>query len=183
MEKHMPRSRCKQIDLDERILLEVLKKNSGESIEHIVKKCGFSRQKVWRIKKRLEKNKIIWGYNAVVDNEKFGRTQYFILIKRTINHITEKKINLITNRILKKEAAKIDINIESSYFVHGSFDWILYITANNSSHVKKFCNLIITIFAEGFISDIQVLEVLFPVEKNNCTNPNLDEIRGFFLCD
>ncbi len=33
----------------------------------------------------------------------------------------------------------------------------------------------------GYISDIQIQEVIFPVEKNNFTNPNLDHIKEFFV--
>jgi len=56
----MPKSSRKQIDNDEKKILRELQKNSKESIDKIAKKCGFSRQKVWRIIKRLEKNKTIW---------------------------------------------------------------------------------------------------------------------------
>jgi len=66
----MPKSSKKQIDDDEKVVVQKLQKNSKESIDKIAKKCGFSRQKVWRIIKRLEKNKTIWGYHAIVDNKK-----------------------------------------------------------------------------------------------------------------
>ena len=56
----MPKSSKKQIDADEKKVKRELKKNSKESIDKIAKKCEFSRQKVWRIIKRLEKNKTIW---------------------------------------------------------------------------------------------------------------------------
>jgi len=51
-------------------VIEQLQRNSNESIDKIAKTCGFSRQKVWRIIKRLENNKTIWGYTAVPDKEK-----------------------------------------------------------------------------------------------------------------
>jgi len=59
---NMPKSSKKQINEDEKKLLKVLQTSSGDNIENIAKKCGFSRQKVSRIKKRLEKDKTIWGY-------------------------------------------------------------------------------------------------------------------------
>ena len=65
----MPKSSKKQIDEDEKKVIAALQKNSKESIDKIAKKCGFSRQKVWRIIKRLENNQTIWGYHAVVDDE------------------------------------------------------------------------------------------------------------------
>ena len=77
----MPKSSRKQIDNDEKKILRELQKNSKESIDKIAKKCSFSRQKVWRIIKRLENNKTIWGYHAVVDNEKINMKSYILLIK------------------------------------------------------------------------------------------------------
>ena len=56
----MPKSSKDQIDADEKKIIKELQKNSKESIDKIAKKCGFSRQKVWRVIKRLEKNKTIW---------------------------------------------------------------------------------------------------------------------------
>ena len=56
----MPKSSKEQIDLDEKKVVSELQRNSKESIDVIAKRCGFSRQKVWRIIKRLEKNKTIW---------------------------------------------------------------------------------------------------------------------------
>jgi len=53
-------------------------------------KCGCSRQKIWRIIKKLEEDKTIWGYAAIVNEEKQGLKSYIILIKRTTLPIDEK---------------------------------------------------------------------------------------------
>ena len=68
----MAKVSAKQIDIDERKVIAALQSNAKESIDVIAKQCGFSRQKVWRIIKRLEKNRTIWGYHAVVDSERYG---------------------------------------------------------------------------------------------------------------
>ena len=179
----MPKSSKKQINEDDKTFLKILQKNSGDSIESISKRCGFSGQKVWRIKKRLEKEKTIWGYSAVVDEDKLDLKQYFILIKRTSILAPKEKLDLVIERELKKESAKIGVDVEYSYYVHGSFDWLLCITASSIRQVKKFCNLLNTLFAEGYISDVQVLEVIFPIEKSGIVNPNINEIRDFFAME
>jgi Lrp/AsnC family transcriptional regulator len=179
----MPRSSKEQIGLDEKKLIRELEKNAKESIDEIAKNCGFSRQKVWRVVKRLEKNKTIWGYITVVDDEKLDLKQYFVLIKRTSKTAPKEKLDLVIGRELKKESAEIGVDVESSYYVHGSFDWLLCITASNVRQVKKFCNLFNTLFAEGYVSDVQVLEVIFPVEKNRIVNPNIEELKDMFLTE
>ena len=176
----MPKNSKEQIESDEKKVIKELQRNSKESIDKISRKCGFSRQKVWRIIKKLEKDKTIWGYSAVIDDEKLGMKRYFVLIKRKFNHVSKEKIDLITKRTLKKEAAKIGIDLQSSYFVYGSFDWLLSINAKNIKHVKRFHSVIANLFSDDSIADIEVLEVVFPIEKNNNINPNIEEFKEFF---
>ena len=57
-------------------------KDSSQSVDAIGKKCGFSRQKVWRIIKRLEEDCTIWGYHVVGDDEKLGLKGFVALIKK-----------------------------------------------------------------------------------------------------
>ena len=66
----MAKNSIRQIEEDEKQILLELSKNANKSINEIAKTCGFSRQKVWRIIKNLEKNNTIWGYVAVIDEEK-----------------------------------------------------------------------------------------------------------------
>jgi hypothetical protein len=36
------------------------------------------------------------------------------------------------------------------------------------------------VFKGSFLSDIQILEVLFPMERNGFDNPNREEFKDFF---
>ena len=179
---NMPLSSKKQIEDDEKKLLTVLQQNAGGSIANISKRCGFSRQKFWRIKKRLEKNKTIWGYNTVVDDEKLGLKRYLILIKRTNKPLTPIQLKLITSRKILDVTSKFGITVESSYFIHGSYDWFFSVTARDLARVKKVIN-VFTILLKDVISEVDIQEVIFPVEKNNFTNPNLDQIKEFFISE
>ena len=178
----MPKSSKKQINEDEKKLLKTLQENSADNIENIAKKCGFSRQKLWRIKKRLEKNKTVWGYHAVVDEEKLGLKRYLILIKRTNKPISKMQLNIITSRKVKQVSSKLGINIECSYYIHGTYDWFIMVTAKDLRFVKKIVE-VFTILLKGFISEIKVEEVIFPVETSNFTNPDLDQIKDFFISE
>ena len=66
----MAKSSKKQIYEDELKVVDELQKNAKENIDVISKNSGFSRQKTWRIIKRLEEDRTIWGYAAVVNEEK-----------------------------------------------------------------------------------------------------------------
>ena len=176
---NMPKSSKRQIDEDDKKFLKVLQKNSGDNIESIAKRCGFSRQKVWRTKKRLEKDKTIWGYNAVVDDEKLGVKRYQILLKKELLPISNKMMDVMLEKDMRKQLEKFEVEIDCSFFTHGYFDWSLCITAPNTIVMRKFIELLKTKFGEH-ISEIQVLEVIFPLLKSGFDNPNLTEFKEFF---
>ena len=175
----MPKSSRKQIDEDEKKILAVLESNAKESIDKIAKRCGFSRQKIWRIIKRLKKNKTIWGYNAVIDDEKAGVKRYQILLKKAPKAILDKMMDVMLEKDMRKQLEKFGVEFDCSFYIHGYFDWSLCITAPNIIAVKKFIESLKTKFGE-YISEIQVLEVIFPLLKSGFDNPNLTEFKEFF---
>ena len=75
--------------------------------------------------------------------------------------------------------AKIGANVVDSLYVHGPYDWVFSITANHIKQVKKFSEILHTMF-KGYISDMQVLEVVFPIEKSGFDNLYREEFRGYF---
>jgi len=173
----MPKSSKEQIDADEKKVIRELQKNSKESIDKIAKRCGFSRQKVWRVIKRLEKNKTIWGYIAIVDNEKLDLRHYLILIKRSMKPV-EETANIIISREIEKKADEIGIIIHASHYLHGRYDWQICFTADNIKKAKRFCETLTTTYAPS-IKELEMLEIIFPVKEGGIQNPHLEEIKTF----
>lgn len=174
----MPKSSKEKIEADEKKILAVLGKNSNENIDSIAKKCGFSRQKVWRIVKRLEKNKTIWGYHAVVDDEKVNKKSYIMLLKRTNEPLTD-AVNKIIKTSSDEIGKKVGVTVHTNCYLHGIYDWIFCFTADDIRQAKKFSELIATEFS-SYIREIQMLEEIFPLKKCQVINPNLDKFKNFF---
>ena len=174
----MPKSSKKQIDEDNKKFLKILRTNSGDNIENIAKKCGFSRQKLWRIKKGREKDKTIWGYNAVVDDEKLDVTRYIILIKRSSQPLGD-AINKITNLLAEKKGREIGIDVLSIGYLHGKYDVVIVFTAENIKLAKKFSEKLI---AEGanLISEVDLMEYIFLLRDGGITNPEINKFKELF---
>ena len=173
----MPKNSREQIDADEKKVIRELQKNSKESIDKIAKRCGFSRQKVWRTIKRLEKNKTIWGYYAVVDNEKLDMKRYIMLIKRSNKPIGD-AINKMIDLTMHCKEEEIDVDVICSSYLHGQYDWMLIFTASNIKNAKKFSELLTKEY-QHMISEINLLEDIFPVKKCGMVNPDLEKFREF----
>jgi DNA-binding Lrp family transcriptional regulator len=166
-----------KIKNDEKKLIYEFQHNARDSLDKIAKKCGFSRQKVLRIIKKLEKEKKIWGYSAIIDNEKFNLKRYLILIRRSTEPIDD-AISKIIELTLHKKGKEIDVFIEFSSYIYGRYDWMLIVTAKDITSVKKFSNILEKEY-RNVISEVLIIEELFSVTKNGITNPNLEKLRDF----
>lgn len=176
----MPKKSKAEIFEDEKKVMRALQQDARQSIDIIAKDCGFSRQKVWRIMKRLEDQKIIWGYHAVVEDETFSHNRYYVLVKRTPQYVTDKTLDIITTRELKEKMEEMDIYLEDSHFIHGSYDWLLSMTAKDIRQVKKFTETFNKMFKD-YVQKIDILEVIFPISKNGLQNPNVEDFKNIFI--
>ena len=174
----MPKSGRKQINEDDKKFLRILQTNSGDNIEKIAKNCGFSRQKVWRIKKRLENNKTIWGYNAVVDNEKLDMKRYMMLVKRSSQPVGD-AINKITKLTAGKKAEEIGIDVLSVGYMHGEYDVVIVFMADGIKNAKKFEEILISELP-NLIRKLDLMEYVFLLRDGGITNPEIEKMREFF---
>lgn len=175
----MPKISKAQIDKDEKRILTELQKNANESIDGIAKRCGFSRQKVWRTIKGLEQKHMIWGYTAIIDTMKNDLRHYTLLIKRSPQQLMENTINIIASRKLEEIVSESGVVVESSYYIHGEFDWILTFTAQNIMSAKKFREAVLNLHP-GIIEKTSLLETLFTVKDHYILNPEAGKLKDFF---
>jgi DNA-binding Lrp family transcriptional regulator len=173
----MPKVSARQIDADEKKVIMELQKNSNESIDVLAKRCGFSRQKVWKIIKKFEKDRTIWGYHAVVETERFHQKNYLLLIKKS-SAPAAKILDIILSRELEKNATELQVFIISSSYIHGSFDWQISFNAEDIRMAKKFCETVNRLY-QGHIGELVLLEEIFSVKTCGIHNPNMKKLREF----
>lgn len=176
----MPKNSIEQIEQDEKKILEELSKNADKSINEIAESLGFSRQKVWRIIKNLEKNHTIWGYVAVIDNKKLSKKRFIMLIKRSNKPVNKESINHILNREIADKAKKMGITFINSVLLNGRYDWIISFTADNIIQAKKLVELYYQIYKD-LISDIHLNEYMFPVLYDGIKNPEINRLKEYFI--
>ena len=175
----MPKNSQKQIEQDEQKILKELRKNSNKSINDIANTCGFSRQKVWRVIKDLEKNKTIWGYTAILDYEKLNKKRYIMLMKRSSKPITKEAFNHILYREIKEKVKKMGVEYIDSIYINGRYDWILTFTANDLKTAKSVVELYKDLYG-GLFTEINLNEELFIVQKSGVDNPEIEKLKDFF---
>ena len=129
---------------------------------------------------RLEKNKTLWGYHAVADDDKLELKQYIVLMKRTNTPISKEALDLVIKGKMAKDIEKMGVTVDFNLYVHGDYDLIMCTTTKNIKLMKKFCEILNGAFNK-YIDEIRILEVIFPITKNGFTNPKIEELRDYFL--
>ena len=128
--------------------------------------------------KRLEKNKKIWGYCTVTDDEKLDLKRFIILIKRSTEPVDD-AIQKIIDFTIEDYSDKMEIEIIDSCYLHGHYDWMFTVTAEDMKNVKRFTHLLSKEY-QLWINEILVLQNIFPVKKCGIFNPNMNEIKDLF---
>jgi DNA-binding Lrp family transcriptional regulator len=159
------------------ILFE-LQKNAKKSIDEIAKHYGYTRQRVWSIIKQLEQKNVIWGYTTIIDEEKCSLQKFILLLKRSTQTLEAKTADDIAVSRLEKEYMHMGINIESSYYIHGEYDWVLIFTAKDLKQAKKFSGVLLEKYP-GVITKTNLMRILFTQRTSNILNPDAMKLREF----
>ena len=176
----MPKRSKDDVEADIKKVVKIFQSDARVSFNDLAEKTGFSRQKIWRIIKSLEKNKTIWGYTTIIDHNKLDLKQYVVMLKRKHGAVIGKEIEKLVDRSIKKQLEKIGVFIETSYYTNGEYDWISIASAESIFQMKKYEEFILKHFGD-ILSDVKILEILFPLEKNNIENPNKEGLMDFFV--
>jgi len=172
----MSKSSKEKINDDTQRVLSELKNNANKSINDIAKKLSFSRQKVWRLIKNLEEDHTIWGYTAIINEEKQGKKTFVLLIKRTTNPFDDQLAEKIISRDLEREMAKFNCTVIGSVYTNGSYDWFLVFAADELKNAKIVAELFINRYPK-YIQETTLLEELFPCKVQNILNPDIHELK------
>jgi DNA-binding Lrp family transcriptional regulator len=170
--------RKEQLTQDEHKVLIALQKNSKNTISSIAKDCGVSRQKVKRIITQLEEDQVIWGYTAITDEKKQGQLKYVLLIKRSMNKIEKKTAEKIASLQYDEEYTRQGITIESSYYIHGEYDWMILFTAQNLRDAKKFSTMLIENYP-NIIIKVNLMQILYSQRSHHIISPSPQSLFDF----
>lgn len=159
---------------DEIQVLNLLEQHAKESIDEIAKKCGFSRQKAWRIVKHLEERKIIWGYATVTDENAKNLEHFIVLVKtKNVRFKDDIKKEMIFKRI--DDPFSDLVKIENIYVTHGICDFVFTFYSINLISAKKFVDKAFQKYFE-YIKEYTLIEIMYPLRKQGLKNPQINKL-------
>jgi hypothetical protein len=100
------------------------------------------------------------------------------MINRTMEKLEEKVIDIIISSKTNDLARELGVTIESSAYVHGEYDWIMTITAENILQAKKFSDALVTLYPLG-TEKITILQTMMFIRKQYILNPDRKKLKEF----
>lgn len=115
-----------------RELLELLEKNARLTTEELAAILRRSEYEVERDIKKLERDKILLSYNALINWEKFGDNSVTAVIEINLTPQREVGFDAIAERIYRFD------EVRTVYLMSGSFDLLVIIEGKSLKEVANF---------------------------------------------
>ena len=115
-----------------RELLELLELDARRSIKDLATMLGRSEYEVEEQMKKLEKDKIILGYNAMIDWNKYGDNNVNAIIEVNVTPQREFGFDAIAERIYRFDEVK------TVYLMSGSFDLLVIVEGKTLNNIADF---------------------------------------------
>jgi uncharacterized protein with GYD domain len=101
-----------------------------------------------------------------------------LMIKRTMEKMDEKVVDLIISTKTEDIATELGVTIESSFYVHGEYDWILTFIADDIIQAKKFSDSLIQLYP-SCTKKITILQTMMFTRKHYILNPDRKKLKEF----
>lgn len=160
-------------------VLNELVKDPTRSLRDIAEQIKSYRQRVWRQKKKLEQDNVIWGYTAVIDETKLGNFTYVMLIK--FKPLEEEMADVIVQRVNRYKKTNVEGNIRVllSVYLNGDYDWMIMFTAPSHELARRYYNEIYTDYEKWIVERPKVMDINYFLIKEGKINPELSNIFNF----
>ena len=116
----------------ERKLLELLEHNAKLSVKEIADELGTSQKKVAALIAELEANKVICGYDTIINWDKITEEKCNALIEVKVTPQRGTGFDRIADRI-----ARFD-EVDSVYLLSGGYDFMVIINGKSMKEVSSF---------------------------------------------
>lgn len=115
-----------------RELLELLEHDARRSVKDLATMLGRSEYELEEQMKKLEKNKIILGYNTMINWHKYGDNTVTAIIEVNVTPQREFGFDAIAERIYRFDEVK------TVYLMSGSFDLLVIIEGKTLNNIADF---------------------------------------------
>lgn len=165
-------------DLDDRII-EALLLDPTKSMREIAKNLNSYRQTLWRKKKKMEEENQIWGYTAVIDEEKQGKVTFLVLMKT--KPMMREMAEILVRRVKCNEPAKMNIRLIDLFQVNGEYDWVLRFSAPDHATARTYFDTLRAVYVDYLLEKPVLVNVNFILMAEGKRNPEIDKVFNYVI--
>ena len=158
-------------------ILQALIDDPTKSVREISKELDSYRQKVWRRKKKLENENVIWGYTSIIDESKLNHVMYLVLMK--LEQMSKELAQLLIKRLVKRIPQKQHINLLNVLYINGQYDLMVMFTASNHAIARKYYDSLRKEYKVHLLEKPVIVDVNFSLCREGKTNPEIEQLYEF----
>ncbi len=158
-------------------LLDYLVEDPTRSVRQTSEDLHANRQRVWRQKRAMEEDNVIWGYSAVVDEVKLDRVLYLVMMK--LRPMDRDLVSLITERLRTGAPHKQDIRLVNLLYVNGEYDLIAMFSAPDHVTARRYYDSLRVSYDGFLLAKPVIVDVNFILIRNGKMNPELSRLEDF----
>jgi DNA-binding Lrp family transcriptional regulator len=158
-------------------ILQLLVEDPTRSDRELGKKMNSYRQMVWRKKRELEDNNVIWGYTAVINESKLNHVVYMMLVKS--KPMSRGLADLLIRRISRDEPKKQNVRLIDMFYLNGEYDWVLQFSAPDHATARRYYDTIRLLYDEYLLEKPVMVDVNFCLVSEGKANPELEKLYDF----
>jgi DNA-binding Lrp family transcriptional regulator len=162
---------------NKKTILECFLEDPTRSLRDIAKELESYRQKVWREKRKLEKENIIWGYTAVIDESKFNHVLYVVLLK--MKPMNKELAELIITRKIKEEPKKQKIHLINVLYVNGEYDWMIMFSAPDHAIARRYYDSLRIAYHDYLLEKPVIIDINFSLVREGKVNPEIQKLNEY----
>lgn len=121
----------KKLDIADRRILSALRRNGRLTIAELSEQVGLSASPCWTRLKRLEADKTIEGYVAVINAQAIGATETFF-IEITLEHHDDQMLERFGQALAEMP------EVTEAHLVTGDYDYLVKISVTSAEHYERF---------------------------------------------
>jgi len=155
-----------------RKIYDIIRNNSRMTFAGIASKTRLTRQTVSKLFEKMEKNKLIWGYTAIIDTKKLGYNTFALIVK--MKKSMKLGIDQFEKWFVENKRDENDVFMIYSGYFHGEYDWIALFLAKDIIVARQQINKFMDGYEE-YVEDYILEEQLVNFRAVGFTNPNAME--------
>lgn len=158
-------------------ILQAFIDDPTKSVREMSKELDSYRQKVWRRKKKLENENVIWGYTSVIDESKLNHVMYLVLMK--MEPMSKELAEVLIKRLVQKIPQKQHVNLLNVLYINGQYDLIVMFTAADHAIARKYYDSLRKEYKSHLLEKPVIVDVNFSLCREGKINPEIEKLYEF----